>query len=242
MIVTYEAWRGEPRGKHKKGESWDNRGHCVDCKQCVAACPTGIDIRDGVQLECIGCALCIDACNDIMTKLDLPKGLISYDTERNVANRAKGAPTRYRLIRPRTILYTVLLIAVAAFMAWSLATRSKVDVNVLHDRNPLFVTLSDGSIRNGYTFKILNKTRDEKVYKLSFDGLGYAEMTVVGQEDSGSQNVARLTARPDTVATYRVFMVVPADLVQGQVQDFAFVLTDLESDETVRRDTVFRGP
>jgi len=242
MVVTYEAWRGEPRGKHKKGDPWEGRGHCVDCKQCVAVCPTGIDIRDGVQLECIGCALCIDACNEIMGKLDLPKGLISYDTERNVANRAKGTPLHYRLIRPRTILYSVLLVAVAAFMAWSLATRSKVDVNVLHDRNPLFVTLADGSIRNGYTIKILNKTRDEKVYKLSFDGLGYAEMTVVGQEGSASQDVARLTARPDSVATYRVFVVVPADLIKSQVQDFAFVLTELDTGETVRHETVFRGP
>ena len=242
MVVTYEGWRGEPRGKHKKGEPWEGRGHCVDCKQCVAACPTGIDIRDGVQLECIGCALCIDACNDIMAKLDLPKGLISYDTERNVANRAKGAPLRYRLIRPRTIVYSALLVAVAAFMAWSLATRAQVDVNVLHDRNPLFVTLADGSIRNGYTIKILNMTRDEKVYKLGFDGLGYAEMTVVGQEDSASQDIARLTARSDSVATYRVFVVVPADLVQGQVQDFSFVLTELETGETVRHETVFRGP
>jgi len=242
MVVTYEGWRGEPRGKHKKGEPWEGRGHCVDCKQCVAACPTGIDIRDGVQLECIGCALCIDACNDIMAKLDLPKGLISYDTERNVANRAKGAPLRYHLIRPRTIVYSALLVAVAAFMAWSLATRAQVDVNVLHDRNPLFVTLADGSIRNGYTIKILNMTRDEKVYKLGFDGLGYAEMTVVGQEDSASQDIARLTARSDSVATYRVFVVVPADLVQGQVQDFSFVLTELETGETVRHETVFRGP
>ncbi|MEM7123470.1 MAG: cytochrome c oxidase accessory protein CcoG [Pseudomonadota bacterium] len=242
MIVTYESWRGEPRGKHKKGTSWEGRGHCVDCKQCVAACPTGIDIRDGVQLECIGCALCIDACNEIMGRLDLPRGLISYDTDRNLANKAEGKPLRYRLIRPRTIIYSVLLVVVATVMVWSLATRAQVDINVLHDRNPLFVTLSDGSIRNGYTIKILNMTREEKAYKLAFEGLGYAEMTVVGQEDSASQNIARLTAGSDTVATYRVFMVVPADLVQGEVQDFNFVLTELQSSETVRRGTVFRGP
>jgi cytochrome c oxidase accessory protein FixG len=242
MVVTYEGWRGEPRGKHKKGDPWDGRGHCIDCNQCVAVCPTGIDIRDGVQLECIGCALCIDACNDIMDKVDLPRGLISYDTERNVANRAKGAPLRYRLIRPRTVLYSLLLVAVGAFMTWSLATRAQVDVNVLHDRNPIYVTLADGSIRNGYTIKILNMTHDEKVYKLGFDGLGYAQMTVVGQEDSASQNVARMTAKPDSVATFRVLMVVPADLVQGATQSFDFVLTELETSETARHETVFRGP
>ncbi len=242
MVVTYEGWRGEPRGKHKKGDPWEGRGHCIDCKQCVAVCPTGIDIRDGVQLECIGCALCIDACNDIMGKIDLPRGLISYDTERNVENKAEDQPLKYRLIRPRTILYSVLLVAVAAFMMWSLATRAQVDINVLHNRNPLFVTLSDGSIRNGYTIKILNMTRDEKVYKLSFEDLGYAQMIVVGQESSASQNVARLTARPDSVATYRVFMAMPANLVQGATQNFVFVLTELETSEMVRRDTVFRGP
>ena len=106
LAVTYEAWRGEPRGKYRKGESWEGRGDCIDCKQCVAVCPTGIDIRDGFQLECIGCGLCIDACDDVMAKIGRPPNLIAYDSERNLELRA-GRPPVYRLVRPRTILYAV---------------------------------------------------------------------------------------------------------------------------------------
>ena len=97
MAVTYEAWRGEPRGKYRKGESFDGRGDCIDCKQCVAVCPTGVDIRDGFQLECIGCGLCIDACDEVMGKIGRPPKLIAYDSERNQELRAAGKAPAYRL-------------------------------------------------------------------------------------------------------------------------------------------------
>ena len=91
LLVSYRAWRGEPRGPHKKGQPWEGRGDCIDCRACVAVCPTGIDIRDGSQLECIQCALCIDACNEIMSKVGRPRGLIAYDTIANQEAAAKGA-------------------------------------------------------------------------------------------------------------------------------------------------------
>ena len=99
LLVTYDAWRGEPRGKHKKGDSWEGRGDCIDCKPCVAVCPTGIDIRDGLQLECIGCGLCIDACNDVMDKIGRPRELIAYDTRAQPGSRARrrASRRRYRL-------------------------------------------------------------------------------------------------------------------------------------------------
>ena len=90
LLVAYRAWRGEPRGPHKKGQPWEGRGDCIDCRACVAVCPTGIDIRDGSQLECIQCALCIDACNEIMSKVGRPRGLIAYDTIPNLEAAAKG--------------------------------------------------------------------------------------------------------------------------------------------------------
>ncbi len=157
LIVTYERWRGEPRGRHQKGQSWEGRGDCVDCNLCVAVCPTGIDIRDGNQLECISCALCVDACNSVMEKVGRPLGLITYDTERNQQNRAAGRPTIYRLVRPRTLIYSLLFLVVAGAMLWSLLFRPTLDINVLQERSPLFVTLSDGDIRNGYTLNLLNK-------------------------------------------------------------------------------------
>jgi cytochrome c oxidase accessory protein FixG len=149
LVVTYEKWRGEPRGYAKKGEGFENRGHCVDCTMCVQVCPTGIDIRNGSQLACIGCGLCIDACNTIMDRFELPRGLITYDSTNNQVARAKGEPTKFRFVRPRTVIYAVLLVIVAAVMVFGLSTRATTEINVLHERSPLYVPLSDGQIRNG---------------------------------------------------------------------------------------------
>jgi cytochrome c oxidase accessory protein FixG len=239
MAVTYEAWRGEKRGKYRKGESWDNRGDCIDCKQCVAVCPMGIDIRDGFQLECIGCGLCIDACDDVMTKIGRPTKLIAYDSERNQELRAVSQPAQYRLVRPRTILYMVILGLVAAVMLGVLLLRSTVDVNVLPDRNPLFVTLSDGSIRNGYTIRVMNKDRSEKAYRLRLaDGQG--SLSALGQ--SGNGDSVTLLAPPDGVSTHHVFVQRPRAEVKGEVNDITFELTDTTTGGVKTFGTVFRGP
>jgi cytochrome c oxidase accessory protein FixG len=242
LIVTYEKWRGEPRGKHiKKKKDEPNAGHCIDCNQCVAVCPMGIDIRDGVQLECIGCALCIDACNNVMEKVGLPGNLITYDTERRQALRAKGEDMRYRLLRPRTVLYAMLILGVAGLMFYSLLSRSEQEINVLHDRAPLFVRLSDGSIRNGYEIKILNKVREERRFILTMEGLEGATMNLVGREGGGLQGVI-LSAQPDTVSSYRVYIRLPAERLTGERMDFRFVLTERSTGERAERETVFRGP
>src|SRR3954453_10872370 len=196
MAVTYEAWRGEPRGKYRKGESWAGRGDCIDCGQCVAVCPTGVDIRDGFQLECIGCGLCIDACNGVMAKIDRPANLIAYDSERNLELRAAGQPSSYRIVRPRTILYGIVVVLVALIMLTLLLTRAKVDVNILPERNPLFVTLVDGSIRNTYTVRVMNKEHVEKVYRLGVEGMG-AQIAVMGQEGAGHADAVTLEAPRD---------------------------------------------
>ncbi|MBT6513028.1 MAG: cytochrome c oxidase accessory protein CcoG, partial [Rhodospirillaceae bacterium] len=242
LIVSYREWRGEKRGKHKKGATWEGRGHCVDCRHCVAVCPMGIDIRDGVQLECIGCGLCMDACDTIMGNLDLPKGLIGFDSPANQEVEAKGQKRKTHFIRPRTVVYSVVFTLISVVMIWGLLSRTTVEVNVLHDRNPVYVTLSDGGIRNGYTIRVLNKTREDRVYKLTFDGLDYAEMTVVGQEDAASRNVARLTSVADSVTTYRLFITTPPELAVFSQIDFDFVLIDRGSGEEARHATILRGP
>ncbi|HJS32655.1 MAG TPA: cytochrome c oxidase accessory protein CcoG, partial [Alphaproteobacteria bacterium] len=140
LVVTYQDWRGEPRGKHKQGASWEGRGDCIDCGQCVAVCPTGIDIRDGQQLECIGCGLCVDACNGVMAKVGRPADLITFDTFASQAALAVGKSAPYRLIRPRVIIYAALLAVVGLIMLGALLTRPTVEVNVLRDRNPIYVT------------------------------------------------------------------------------------------------------
>ena len=116
LIIGYDEDRGEPRGKHKKGDSWEGRGHCINCSLCVQVCPMGIDIRDGLQMECIACGLCIDACDGVMEKIELPKGLIRYDTESHMQAKVKGGKEKFRFMRPRTIYYTCILALVGGIM------------------------------------------------------------------------------------------------------------------------------
>lgn len=105
LFITYRDFRGEPRGAYRKGQSWEGRGDCIDCKACIAVCPMGIDIRHGTQLECIQCGLCIDACNEIMDKVGRPKALIAYDTDRSLESEAKSGGLQLNLIRPRTMIF-----------------------------------------------------------------------------------------------------------------------------------------
>jgi ferredoxin len=161
--VTYRHDRGEPRVSIKKADELRSHGlpagDCVDCYQCVAVCPTGIDIRNGAQLDCIMCGLCIDACDNIMKKIGRPTGLIAYDTDINIARRREGKTPIYRIVRPRTMVYAGLIALVGAVMVYALLTRSYLEISVRHDRNPLFVTLSDGSIRNAHTVTRLRQGR-----------------------------------------------------------------------------------
>ena len=243
LIVTYETWRGEPRGPVRKGQSWDDRGDCVACNQCIAVCPTGIDIRDGNQLECIGCGLCIDACNEVMARIGRPGELITYDSINRQEARARGETAAYRFVRPRTLMYLALLIAVSVAIVYGLWSRPVLETNVLRDRNPLFVQLSDGSIRNGYTFKILNKRREEQAYLLEIDGLPGASMSVVGGRGEGS--VVNLLAAPDSVTSYHIYVRVPRDKLMGEKTPFTFRLSQVPAVGDAAKtthDAVVRGP
>jgi cytochrome c oxidase accessory protein FixG len=238
LVVTYRPERGEPRGAYKKGAPWEGRGHCIDCNACVAACPMGIDIRDGQQLECITCALCIDACNDVMGKVGLPKGLIAYDTLANMERRARGEKPRLRIVRPRTVLYAALIAAVAVIMLATLLTRSSLDVSVLRDRNPLFVTLSDGSIRNAYTLKVLNKEHDGRRFAVAVAGIDGAHVDVVGAPEG---EPATLAVGPDMVRSFRVLVTAPRGSVR-ESRDIEFVVTDLADNRIARYESYFWGP
>jgi cytochrome c oxidase accessory protein FixG len=154
LIISYDVGRGEPRGARKR--SADPKalglGDCIQCEACVQVCPTGIDIREGLQIDCIACAGCIDACDAVMDKMGYARGLIRYTTENMLAGRPR------RVIRPRTVVYAVILAALLSAFAWGITHRSPVIVDVLHDRNALYRELSDGAIENGYTIKLVNKT------------------------------------------------------------------------------------
>ena len=242
LLITYRGFRGEPRGAHKKGESWAGRGDCIDCRQCVAVCPMGIDIRQGPQLECIQCALCIDACDEIMGKVGRPPKLIAYDTFRNLDAASHGDRAPIRLIRPRTILYGCLLTIVAAVLAVALANKSVLDVNVLADRNPLYVQLTDGGLRNGYTVKLLNKSYETHSYALAVEGLPGAQLTIVG---AGGEDAGHLAVAPDDLRAFKTYVTLPRGeamrLPAGQ-NPLTFIIRDLADNSEIRHRTIFRGP
>lgn len=241
LVVTYEKWRGEPRGFAKKDVGFEDRGHCVDCKLCVQVCPTGIDIRDGSQLACIGCGLCIDACNSIMERFKLPPNLIAYDSNSNMIARAHGEPTQYRFVRARTIIYVVLLALVAGVMAYGLGTRSRLEVNILHERSPLWVALSDGSIRNGYTFKVLNMAPKAENFELSTEGIDGAKIRVIGYQDKDVDQV-ELPVKKDTVGSFRVYVTAKPAALTGKGTDIHFHLVNKLTGEEVVQDSIFAGP
>ncbi|QUD87535.1 cytochrome c oxidase accessory protein CcoG [Phenylobacterium montanum] len=208
LQVTYRVDRGEPRGAHKKGTGWEGRGDCVDCTQCVVVCPMGIDIRDGSQMECINCGLCIDACDDIMTKVGRPRGLIAFDTDAAVLAREEGRKPDYKFIRPRTLYYGVTLAVVSGIMLYGLLTRSPLALDVIRDRNPTFVRLSDGDIRNGYTLKLMNRSNAPATYRISFSGVDGARLKAVGAPMEGDSIDVALG--PDGQRSLQVFVTAPA--------------------------------
>ena len=230
LNVTYRSDRGEPRSSVKKANELRARGlpagDCIDCYQCVAVCPTGVDIRNGAQLGCIMCGLCIDACDVVMTKVGRPTGLIGYDNEVNIARRREGKREIYRLVRPRTAIYAGVIVLVGAIMLYSLLTRSVLDISVLHDRNPLVVTLADGATRNGYTVRVLNKLNDMRTLRLDVDGLPGAEVHVVGP-DAAAAGESLIAVGPDQTREVRVLVTAPADAKLERSTALVFRVADL---------------
>ena len=169
VVIGYDKKRGEPRGK---GES---AGACVDCRRCVQVCPTGIDIRNGLQLECIGCSACVDACDEIMTKLHRPTGLVRYDSHTGL----HGGKTRY--IRPRTLFYTFMLLAgVAAFFVAS-RSLSPMSASLVRMQGASYF-VQDGVVRNQFTIRIINKRNREGTFRITLDGQLPADIQVSGNE------------------------------------------------------------
>lgn len=269
LVVTYNDWRGEPRGKGTKKAAAQALavGDCVDCNACVSVCPTGIDIRNGQQMECITCALCIDACNNVMDKLGREQNLISYSTLRDYNhNKAlaldpatgKFNPTRIRdgdgkfrklvkhfdrriLLRPRTLIYIGAWSLIGLGLLTALLMRDRLEVNVLHDRNPIFVTLADGSIRNGYTVKLLNMIQEPRVIRLSIEGLPGATLTVEGMDDVHGRS-ADIAVEPDKLRALRVFIAQPGNLVRPGQTSFVLKAADPQSFEVDTYNAEFIGP
>ena len=159
-VVTYDVGRGEPRGSRsrKVDHHQAGLGDCVNCSICVQVCPTGIDIREGLQYECIGCGACIDACNQVMDKMDYPRGLIRYTSENAMRKALSAAVARKRLVRPRTIIYSVIWLAMVAGFVASLALRTPLKVDIIRDRGALGREVDGRWIENVYRLQLINTT------------------------------------------------------------------------------------
>jgi len=185
LIVSYIPVRGEPRGSRKRSDDPVKKGlgDCIDCTLCVQVCPTGIDIRDGLQYECIACSACIDACDDVMDKMGYEKGLIKYTTE----HAMKGGKTH--ILRPRIVVYAVILMAIFAAFSWSFSQRISLGLDVIRDRNTLYRETADGLIENVYILKILNMDASAHDYNLQVSGIPgmslHKDMAVIHVEAGG---------------------------------------------------------
>lgn len=244
LNVTYRYDRGEPRNSLKAAEKriakGEPAGDCIDCRQCVAVCPTGVDIRDGLQLGCIQCALCIDACDAVMDKVGKERGLIAWDTDINTERRQEGKEPLYRPIRPRTLIYVGIIGLVSAIMLFTLVTRSFTHLSVLHDRNPLYVELSDGGLRNGYTIRLINKRPYDRTFILSAEGLPGLRVEAVGiQSKVGGWPAIKVD--PDTTREVRVLLFSPtSDLPRSS--DIRFRITDIQQAESATAKDFFKAP
>ena len=240
LNVTYRYDRGEPRMSTKQAikarAAGEPAGDCVDCNQCVAVCPTGIDIRNGPQLQCIQCSLCIDACDAVMDKIGRPRGLVAYDNDINIHHREKHEPEQYRPIRARTIIYTTIIVAIAALMAVTMFNRRTADVSVLHDRNPLYVANSDGSIRNAFTVRFLNKKSTAREFVLSVTGVSPVRIEAVGITKQQDGNPV-VEVAPDTTREVRVSVTVPRGVQLPKSSDIQFGIQEVGgSDKASARD------
>ncbi|MGB5443358.1 MAG: cytochrome c oxidase accessory protein CcoG [Gammaproteobacteria bacterium] len=180
LIISYIEERGEPRGSRKRSADPQalGLGACIDCTLCVQVCPTGIDIRNGLQYECIACSACIDACDDVMDKMGYERGLIKYTTE----NEMEGKPRQ--LIRPRIVVYALILVAIMGMLAYSFALRVPLGLDVIRDRNQLYRETSEGLIENVYILKILNMDDARHNFELEASGIDGLEIHMDLQEIS----------------------------------------------------------
>lgn len=190
LIVGYDAARGEPRGKVKDPKA----GDCVDCNLCVQVCPMGIDIRKGLQFECIACAACADACDSIMAKVGRPEGLVRYASE----NELEGKPTR--IVRPRPVVYFLLLTVVLSLLVGLLTTRSPIEMDVVRQvrHGQVFETTSDGRVSNMYNLKLINKEGRDRSLAIELEGFDGAELVA-------PQNP--LTLPPESSQDMKIFLI-----------------------------------
>jgi cytochrome c oxidase accessory protein FixG len=232
ILPAYDVSRGEPRGKLRHaGKVVEQQGDCIDCFQCVQVCPTGVDIRDGQQLGCITCGLCLDACDSVMDKIGRPRGLIRYAS----LDELEGRPVKKLYQHPRTFVYVGILLLALGGIIYGLSHLGALTLRVAPERQPLFVRMSDGSIQNKYTFKVLNKTDKDLNVKVSAEG-GIKGQILVDADKPQLIHHGKASG-------FTVFVKVPGENVMNEVTKLQFRVENVE-DPTMAAEynTVFNAP
>lgn len=265
LVVTYQGWRGEPRGRKRTplrrdladfrladtglaalareaaSFSGEVRGDCIDCTRCVTVCPTGVDIRRGLQMGCIGCGLCIDACNEVMARLDRPAGLIRFDVEDAVQRPGFAAP-RLEWLRPKALAFGLAALIALGLSGYGMATLADVTAHVEPQRNPPFVQLSDGSVRNDYALRLAHRRGGLDAVALHVEGLEGAELRL-GAHEGAPARALRASIGASRSLDERLLITLPRRAAPQGRADIEVVLTDPASGEELGRvATYFWGP
>lgn len=235
-VVTYHDWRGEPRGKYDPNDK--KLGDCIDCGKCVVVCPMGIDIRNGLQLACIGCGLCVDACNSVMNKLGRPEYLIGYDSVNSANAKKDGQKYQHKIFSSKTIIFLAVFSVVSAMLLLSLLHKPVLNVSILHDRAPLYNILPDGSVRNGYTLKLQNRTQQEQEFEISIDGIEGAELKLQGNVVEYSKNAVVKLKREEDLS---ILIYIKASINEGYVGErkIRFIIKNLSDNKLYSHETIF---
>jgi cytochrome c oxidase accessory protein FixG len=236
LTIAYREWRGEPRGK----QTVEGNGDCIDCMACVNVCPMGIDIRNGQQLACITCGLCIDACNDMMDKIGKPRDLIGYLALTDEVRERAGQPPKSvwaHVFRVRTVMYTVLWAAVGVGLIVALFLRSPIDVSVTPVRNPTYVTLSDGSIRNAYDLRLRNMQGADAQFTITVTSEARVEISIEGVEG------LTVTVPANETMSQRIYLTgaPSSDAALSDRTDVRFWIEEQGTTNRVHHDTIFNG-
>jgi cytochrome c oxidase accessory protein FixG len=239
MTVTYDEARGEPRGARSKkaSENANGLGSCIDCNICVQVCPTGIDIRNGLQYECIGCGACIDACDDVMDKMGYARGLIKYTTQNGMDNRWSRQQMWARLFRPRVLIYTSILMTMVVGMGVGIYFKPDFRLDVLRDRAVMARYTNDGKIENVYNLKLENETEVERDYDLKVTGL--ADLAI-HFSDNNVQQIKAL--KPFEKRNVIVEVQLPDGETRAGSHKIFFEMTDIQAKETIKEKSVFIVP
>jgi len=229
LIVSYDVNRGEPRGSRKASEDYRARGlgDCIDCTLCVQVCPTGIDIRKGLQYQCISCSSCIDACNDVMEKMGYERGLIRYTTQNILLGRTSS------LFRTRILVYGCLLLLLISLFVFTITNRVPLGLDVIRDRNQLYRETA-GQIENVYTLKIINMDNIDHEYNISVDGIDNINLETDGKP---------ILVKSGKVYNLPVRLRTNEENLNARSNDIRFTITALDNDGIVTSERArFLGP